>query len=202
VARETEPTDDPSARPKKVPRRRFLKAGVGAAVLVATGGVAALVRTRGYDLPPERVSKLVYLAPWQVIVLEHVARRIAAPDRPGDASIPSADDVDVVGFLDGYIARMRDKVRRDIGRLLAYVEHVAPIRIGLWTRFSRLGPVDQDRVLADLEASGEDLLRGGFDGLKSLVFMGYYRDARTWKILGYDGPLVGRPAQGWQRWER
>ncbi|MBL8609283.1 MAG: hypothetical protein JNL38_18280 [Myxococcales bacterium] len=42
-----------------------------------------------------------------------------------------------------------------------------------------------------------DLLRGGFAGLKSLIFMGYYRDPRTWAILGYDGPRVGRPERGW-----
>ena len=53
-------------------------------------------------------------------------------------------------------------------------------------------------MLAAIEASSSDLLRAGFDGLKSLVFMGYYRDARTWGILGYDGPLVGRPPSGWQ----
>ena len=53
--------------------------------------------------------------------------------------------------------------------------------------------------LAALEASSQDLLRGGFTGLKSLVFMGYYRDARTWKVLAYDGPLVGRPENGWTR---
>jgi hypothetical protein len=48
-----------------------------------------------------------------------------------------------------------------------------------------------------MEASDETLLRGGFAGLKSLVFMGYYRDPRTWKILGYAGPWVGRPERGW-----
>ena len=47
--------------------------------------------------------------------------------------------------------------------------------------------------------NGEDLLRGAFDGLKSLVFMGYYRDPRTWRILGYDGPRVNRPDEGWWR---
>jgi hypothetical protein len=53
-------------------------------------------------------------------------------------------------------------------------------------------------VLASVEASSSDLLRAGFDGLKSLVFMGYYRDPRTWGILGYDGPLVNRPRGGWR----
>ena len=105
--------------------------------------------------------------------------------------------MDVVGGVDAWVARMHRGVRRDFGRFLAYLEHVAPLRCKLMARFSRLSPAEQDRVLASLESSPEGLLRGGFDGLKSLVFMGYYRDPRTWRIVGYDGPLVGRPTAGW-----
>jgi hypothetical protein len=162
---------------------------------VATGSVVALVRTGGYAIRPGR--KLVCLSPWQFVFLEHAARRIAAPDRPADSSIPTPDDVEVAGFLDGYLARMPWNLRRDLLRFFAYVEHVAPLGAGFGSRFTRLASADQDRVLSSVEASSSDLLRGGFEGLKSLVFMGYYRDARTWKILGYAGPLVGRPPGGW-----
>jgi hypothetical protein len=74
----------------------------------------------------------------------------------------------------------------------------ATIGAGFASRFTRLGPADQDTVLASLEASSIDLLRAGFDGLKALVLMGFYRDARAWSVVGYDGPLVGRPAGGWR----
>jgi hypothetical protein len=180
--------------PKTLTRRRLL-AGAAVAVLVLGGSAAAFVRTRGYVLPGDRT--LAALSPWQFIVLQHAARRIVAPDRPGEA-IPSADDLDVAGFVDGWLARMDARTRRDLGRFLAVLEHVAPIGLGLGTRFTRLGESDQDRVLASLEASSSDLLRAGLDGLRSLVFMGYYRDARTWGLLGYDGPLVNRPAGGWR----
>jgi hypothetical protein len=33
-------------------------------------------------------------------------------------------------------------------------------------------------------------MRAGFQALKGLVMMGYYRDPRTFRILGYKGPLV------------
>jgi hypothetical protein len=141
-------------------------------------------------------SKLAVLAPWQFVVVQHAARRIAAPDRH-DASVPSADDLAVAAFVDGWMAGMPERVRRDLGRFLAYVEHIAPIGAGFVARFTRLPPGDQDRVLASLEASSNDLLRAGFDGLRSLVFLGYYRDPRTWKIVGYDGPFIGRPQSGW-----
>jgi hypothetical protein len=182
---------------RKLSRRRVL-AAVGGGLAVAAGAVA-FARTRGYALPEAVVTKLEALAPWQYVVVASVARRIAAPDRE-DAGLPSADDTDVAGFVDGYVARLPPPLRRDLLRALAFVEHVAPLLVwpvGRAARFTRLSPRDQDRVLASLEANGQDLLRGAFDGLKSLVFMGYYRDPRTWKILSYDGPRVNRPAGGW-----
>jgi hypothetical protein len=142
------------------------------------------------------------MSAWQWSVVEHAARRITAPDTPGadrgSVPVPTSDEVDVVGFFDGWVSRMPERVRRDLGRFLAYLEHVAPLALGHRARFTRLTPDEQDRVLASLEASSHDLLRAGFEGVKSLVFVGYYRDAGTWSIAGYDGPLVGRPTGGWR----
>jgi hypothetical protein len=187
-----EPTLPPLLR-----RRRFLKLAIVGGTLLATGSVVAFFRTRGYEMPKEREAKLVSLSPWQFILIEQVARRIAAPDPEVASQIITPDQADVATFVDGYVAKMAPVMRRDLLRLFAYVEHVAPLGLKLGARFTRLGPDDQDRVLAALESSDNGLLRGGFDGLKSLVFMGYYRDPRTWKILDYAGPLVGRPEKGW-----
>jgi hypothetical protein len=167
-----------------------------AAVLLLGGIAAAVIRARGYATPQGR--KLLSLSGWQFVVVQHAARRITAADRQGDSSIPSADDVDVVGFVDAWCARVDAHFRRDLGRFLAYLEHAAPLACGLGSRFSRLAPLEQDKVLSSVEASQSELLRAGFAGIKSLVFMGYYRDARTWGAVGYDGPWVGRPAGGWQ----
>jgi hypothetical protein len=156
----------------------------------------AYVRTRGYVIPADRAAKLVALAPWQFVLVQALAQRIAAPDRD-DPSIPTPDDTDVVGFVDAYVARMPAPLARDLGRAFAYTEHLAPIRSGFRARFTRLAPEEQDEVLAAMEASDQTLLRGAFAGIKSLVFMGYYRDPRTWSILRYDGPLVNRPERGW-----
>ena len=179
----------------RISRRRALAIAGGA--LVAIGGAAAVVRTRGYELPAGRAATLQAFSAWHFVVIAAVARRIAAPDVE-DGSVPSTDDVDVAGFVDGYVARMAEPLRRDLLRLLAFVEHVAPVMTKHASRFTRLPAVEQDRVLSWLESNDQDLLRGGFDALKSLVFMGYYRDVRTWKVIGYGGPFVGRPEGGWQ----
>jgi len=178
----------------KLTRRRLLAAGGG--LLLVVGGAVGLVRTHGYELPAERADTLQSLAPWQFLFVQAVARRIAAPDKD-DGTVPSTDDVDVAGFVDRYAAGMPAPMRRDLLRLFGLVEHVLPLGSGYASRFTKLGPDEQDRVLAAMEKSDKDLLRGAFAGLKSLIFMGYYRDPRTWKILGYAGPFVGRPEKGW-----
>jgi hypothetical protein len=188
----------PAPQAARLSRRRFVGIGLwfSGGALAAAAGAIAVVRTRGYAVEPEIAARLACLAPWQYVVVQHVARRIAAPDRD-DPSIPTPDDTDVAGWVDEYVARLPEGLRRDLLRALAFVEHLAPLGVGLASRFTRLDAAAQDRVLASLESNAQDLLRGAFDGLKSLVFMGYYRDARTWAIAGYDGPWVNRPEAGW-----
>ena len=140
-------------RGRGMSRRRIF--ALGGAALLALGGVAGVLRTRGYDLPPGR--KLATMSPWQFVVMQHAARRIAARDPEGetDGSTPSADDVDAAGFVDGWLVKLPPRVRRDFGRFLAYLEHVAPVRAGFGSRFTRLAPDAQDRVLGATEASSK-----------------------------------------------
>lgn len=178
----------------KISRRKLL-AGVGAA-LIGASSVIAFFRSRGYELPDAIAGRLVALEPWEYIFVQHAARRICAADRD-DASIPTSDETKVADFADSYIAALPEDLKSDLKNLLLLVEHLAPIGCGYSKRFSELGAADQDHVLASLEANDETLLRGGFAGLKSLLFMGYYRDPRTWKVLDYAGPTLNRPAVGW-----
>jgi hypothetical protein len=172
----------------KTTRRRFL-ALFGGALVLASSAVAAL-RTRGYVIPRERANKLRALAPWQAVVLDAIARRIAAPDVPEE--VPSTDEVGVTDFIDGYVAGMHPSMREQVLKLLGFVEHVAPLLARKASRFTKLSDADKDAVLAKLESHDQAMLRGAFAGLKSMVFMGYYRDPRTWRIIGYTGPLVSR----------
>ncbi len=160
-----------------------MKAAVASGALALAAGVVARLRTSGYAAP----VRLVGLQPWQYVVIQHLARRVCAADAAG---VVGPDETDVAGFVDAYVAKMPPKLRRDLVRFLGFVEQLAPATIGSASRFTHLPPADQDRVLAALEASASDLLRGGFDAVKALLFMGYYRDPRTWTILGYGGPMV------------
>jgi hypothetical protein len=154
------------------PTRRQVIVGT---VLAAVSGTVAVVRSSGYD------------EPWERAVIRHLARRVCAADRP---DVVTPDEVGVAPFVESYIATLPSRHRRDFRRFLRFVEQVAPLGAGFTSRFTKLAPADQDRVLSSLESHSNELLRGGFDAVKAALFMGYYRDPRTWSILGYEGPRV------------
>lgn len=165
----------------------MLEAGAAVGVALAAG---VTLRMRGYPAPPR---PLVALSAWQYAVVQHAARRIAARDAVAlAAGVPDADQADVAGFADVWIARMNPRTRRDLLRFFVFVEQIAPLGCGYMGRFTRLDAAAQDHVLASIGGSSNALLRAGFEGLKALVFLGYYRDPRTWSVMGYDGPLLGR----------
>jgi hypothetical protein len=171
-----------------VNRRKWLGSLLIGGTLAALGGAVAVVRTGNYGVSPDARTALRVLVPWQYVVVRAVARRMVAADHT--QGVPSPDEVGVAEFIDGYLVEMRPALRRDCLRLLRYVEQLAPFGSGFAGRFTELSPSEQDEVLAGLEASRFDQLRAGFQALKSLVMMGYYRDDRTFSILGYGGPFV------------
>jgi hypothetical protein len=183
-----------SSSEPRIGRRKWLQSLIIGGVVSAFGGAVALVRAGGYDVDVATSARLRVLAPWQYAVVRHIARRMLAADRSDD--VPSADDVGVAEFVDAYLADMRPALRRDLLWFLRFVEQLAPFGSASLHRFTALAPADQDEVLSALETSHVDRLRVGFQAIKSLVMMGYYRDPRTFAILGYRGPLLGLSQQG------
>ncbi len=177
-------------------RRAFLRAVLAGTAVVA--GTALASRLGGYDVDFRRAAYLKTLSPWHLAVLDAVAARLCLADVPYDSigAPPHPSEVGVSEFVDAFVAAAHPTVQRDVKGLLALVEHLWPLRCGYAHRFTRLDAAAQDDVLAKMESASIGLVRGAFAGLKTLVMMGYWRDARTWGVLDYDGPLVGRPAGG------
>jgi len=174
-------------------RRRFLRLGLAGTAALAAGAVLAW-QTSGYEVPDATARTLIALSAKEYLVVAAVAARILRSD---GADFPSADDVDAALFIDKMVARVDPANRTDLLRLLHLLEHVIPLQSGRAGRFTRLDGAGQDAVLTAMMTSPVGLVRGAFEALKSLCVMAYFRDPRTWGAIGYDGPLVGRPREGW-----
>jgi gluconate 2-dehydrogenase subunit 3-like protein len=167
-------------------RRGFLRAGIAGTVLL--GGAAIVGRSlSGYHLDATTAARLRALSPKEYLVMQAVARRVLAADAP-DA--PSPDSVDVAGAVDVYVAKLPDAVQRDVRALLQLVEHGSSLFRGRATRFTHLAAEAQDAALRDWERSSLTVRRRGFQALRTLAFLGYWRDDRTWPLIGYSGPML------------
>jgi len=139
------------------------------------------------------------LAPWQLAVIDAIAARMCAADVAYDSpgAPPTPLEVGVGEFFDAFVAGSSRAMARDCLAVLGFAEHAWPLACGELHRFTALDANRQDALLAKMEASSNDLVSGAFHSLKSLTMMGYWRDPRTWGVIGYDGPLVNRPPDGW-----
>jgi gluconate 2-dehydrogenase subunit 3-like protein len=167
-------------------RRRFLRAGIIGGLLL---GGAALVgkQISGYSVDEATRRRLRALSPKEYLILQAVARRVLAPDEPG---APSADAVEAALAVDTYLAKLPREIVSDVRALLHLVEHGSSLFSG--TRFTRMSPAAQDATLADWQRSSLTVRRRGFQALRTLSFLGYWRDDRTWPLLGYSGPMLPR----------
>ena len=167
-------------------RRGFLRAGIAGGLLL--GGAAVVGRSlSGYRLDAATASRLRALSPKEYLVMQAVARRVVAAD--GDDA-PGADAVDVAGAVDVYVAKLPAAVQKDVRALLQLVEHGSALFRGHVTRFTHMTPAEQDATLADWQRSSLTVRRRGFQALRTLAFLGYWRDDRTWPLIGYSGPML------------
>jgi hypothetical protein len=166
-----------------------LRAGLGGGLLLA--GAALVGRhVGGYAVDAATAGKLRVLSPKEYRIMQAVARRVLAAD--GDDA-PAPDTVDVALAVDRYVSALPAPMQREVGALLQLVEHGTTLFRASATRFTRMSAAEQDATLRDWERSSLTVRRRGFQGLRTLAFLGYWRDDRTWPLLGYTGPMLRKP---------
>jgi hypothetical protein len=181
------PPPGTAGAPKAGMKRRTLlrRAALGAAIGL---GALTIHQSTGYVLPDAFAAALRALSVKEALVLEAAVARIldGALDRP-DPGLA----LEVVQFVDGYLARQAEWTRTEVKALLHGLEHSPPVMIGRASRFTRLDAEGQDAHLRAWQTSRFALIRSGWTGLKGMACMGGYRRQALLLAIGYDG-LPGR----------
>ncbi len=169
-------------------RRSFLRVGLWGGALL---GLSAIVgrHLSGYALPAQ-VPAPRTLSTKELLVLAAAVDRLVAPDGP-DA--PSPSGLRIASWLDGYLAGLDAPLTRDLRALLQLLEHGSSLFRARASRFTHMSSDEQDATLMDWSQSTLAVRRQGFQALRSLAFLGYYRDDRSFALLGYPGPMVKVP---------
>jgi hypothetical protein len=158
-------------------RRRFLRTTLFGSLAL---GCAAVVgrHLSGYSLEDAKAKRLRVLSPKEFLILSAVAARVLDGDGPRD--------VEAALSADAYLAHVPAALSGDVRACLQLLEHTATAT----SRFTHLDAAGQDAVLAGWQSSRFAVKRQGFQALRTLCFLGYYRDPRTWPMLGYSGPML------------
>src|SRR5258706_9926589 len=99
-------------------------------------------------------------------------RAIASTVVPEAASLDEKGWAELAAIVEGAVADRPASLKRQLGLLVAALEWGPVVRFG--RRFSALDEPRRVRFLAGVQDAPLLLLRRGFWGLRTLVFMGYY----------------------------
>lgn len=195
------PATNPEAAPDQVPdsanssgagylsRRSFLWVGAGAAAGLLLAG-----RTCFYENSSTPKWSPVVLADWEVVVLAAAAGALI-PETPTqllDATNSRPSGIDVARKVDGFLHGLPASMLLEIHAMFGVIEH-STILGGHLLRFTRLSPAKRLDFLLALNDMGSKFGEA-FRGIRDLSLLGWYAHPKTWKDLGYDGPLLERPA--------
>jgi hypothetical protein len=119
-----------------------------------------------------------------------VFRAVARSVAPGTRELDEDGWAELEAIVGDALSARPPEMRRQLRILLRAVEWGAVLRWG--RRFTSLGPDRRDRLLAWLQDAPLLLLRRGFWGLRTLVFMGYWGREEARREAGYGARLRGR----------
>lgn len=126
------------------------------------------------------------------MTLGPVFRAVAETVVPEAAALDERGWRDLERVIEEALAPRPPKLRRQIRLLLRAINVLAVFRHG--SRFVKLDPARRASFLRAVQDAPITLLRVGFWGLRTLVFMGYYGRPEGAAAIGY-----GATTRGWGR---
>ena len=164
-------------------RRRFLWLAA-----IAGGSTALTLRLGCY---PDADWEGHHLARWEAHVVAAIALALI-PDEPGQWPSEAPTPMEVAAHVDRYLRGFPRPMLREIRAMFAFLEQ-GTLAGCQFRRITRLDPADARTFLDRLRQQG-GLFRQAFQGIRALIYVGYYQDDRTWSAIGYPGPQFDRPA--------
>jgi len=120
-------------------------------------------------------------------------RALAATIVPEASHLDEKGWADLAAIIERALADRPPAVKRQLGALVSALEWMPVARWG--RRFTALDEARRARFLASVEDAPLLLLRRGFWGLRTLVFMGYYARPEAAKEIGYRASAGGWEAR-------
>jgi hypothetical protein len=116
-------------------------------------------------------------------------RALAAAIVPESAGLDENGWTELESIVETALSKRPAGMRRQLALFVRALDFLPRFR---WLRpFSALGPERKARFLQRVQSSRVLLVRRGFWGLRTLVYMGYYARPEAYAEIGYDAQLRG-----------
>lgn len=172
----------------RLTRRSFLAlAGSGAALAALARVTPGAALACGPGATPVATPGERFFEPDEAEILTAVVERMV------DTGLPDAPRVRESGAVDAIDALCRSldpALTRPLPALLRLVDWGPYVFDLAFARFRALAPEAQDASLRGWMTSGLALRRQGFAALKGLACFGWYAQEPSWRLVGYEGPLL------------
>jgi hypothetical protein len=129
-----------------------------------------------------------------LVPVRPILRAIATTIVPETSSLDERAWLELEAVIARAVSSRSPRVVRQIVKFLRLVQSLPVIRYG--RHFTSLGPRQRAAFLASLERSRLMVLRRGFWGIRSLIFMGYYTRDDVAESIGYRANAQGWSARG------
>lgn len=178
-----------SALPEPPPLRRRDFLGL----LGSGGALGTLARLRAVPAPPVAAAGEAYFSTREREILAAVVERMVDT---GDPAAPAVRETGTLETIDRLVGSLDAEVSKPLRPLLLLLEWSPPVFDFRFSRFTALGPEEQDAHLDGWRRSRLGFRRRAFYALRNLAFLGYWTQEETWPLIGYAGPLLrGGPAE-------
>jgi len=146
-----------------------------------------------HDTIPSTVPpRLTFFSIDEFLVMKAIAGTMFVPSAPGE---PTGDDLHIVERIDKLLSTSGTEVQSQFRQLLTLFNTplIAFLFDFRFSAFVNMAPSDQRAYLEDWMTSSISFRRTVFQALKRICMSVAYADPRTWKSVGYDGPLKAIP---------
>jgi len=120
-------------------------------------------------------------------------RAVAETVVPEAAGLPAKEWEALRAIVEGALAERSAKLRRQVRLLVRMIDLASYVRYG--RAFAALDPSRRTAVASSFQDAPLLLLRRGFWGLRTLVFMGYYGRPEAAAAIGYRADVRGWEAR-------
>ena len=185
VPRRAPPASRAPARTILSTRRRFLQLAGSTAAFTALAQMRPLPVAAAVAGPAGRFFDAA-----ETEIFTQIMERIVDT---GLADAPRVRETGAVASVDALCAGLDPGLSGPLPMLVRAFEF-APILFELrFSRFTGLSDAEKDESLTGWMTSRFHLRRLGFLAIRNLCFFGYYSQEPTWPLIGYAGPLLGKP---------